>query len=380
MFGARFRVVVTACFAVVALMGRCDDSRTAHGDDEPTRRTLTHSPATLSGSTGEGETTRRADSPSVRDTANRFLERLRPSFSARDQGVLEGRHPGRLLNPGELRVFAAGHIRLRVDQPVHVSVFHDRSLGADPFWLQDAGWRRAGGMLKLAGATFDIRQKAFPPGEIGLGVNSLRGGGHEYFVVLQGSGAAPLRVDDLSPAVLQTTNFVVGATPWADRDEILERVPAGFERATLVETLHASRDEGRIVGRLRRTSYPASSTPDEVVLTWCGDPRTKLAIQWRTSIQVSHGAVVYTPAANRDRPLEGWQRVDAVTSVLRARLKIRKGPATRDFVRGRDGETGASPQRAVTFEPTKASRKRPVARRVFAGKAAWLRCSSVTDP
>ncbi len=65
---------------------------------------------------------------------------------------------------------------------------------------------------------------------------------------------------------------------------------------------------------------------------------------------------------------------------LRARLKIRKGPATRDFVRGRGGETGASPQRAVTVEPTKASRKRPVARRVFAGKAAWLRCSSVTDP
>ncbi len=65
---------------------------------------------------------------------------------------------------------------------------------------------------------------------------------------------------------------------------------------------------------------------------------------------------------------------------LRARLRSRKGPATRDFVRGRDGETGASPQRAVTVEPTKASRKRPVARRVFAGKAAWLRCSSVTDP
>ncbi len=32
-------------------------------------------------------------------------------------------------------------------------------------------------------------------------------------------------------------------------------------------------------------------------------------------------------------------------------------------MRGRGGETGASPQRAVTVEPTKASRKRPVARR-----------------
>jgi hypothetical protein len=45
------------------------------------------------------------------------------------------------------------------------------------------------------------------------------------------------------------------------------------------------------------------------------------------------------------------------------------GPATRDFGRGRGGETGASPQRAVTVEPTKASPKRPVARRVFTKRA-----------
>ncbi len=64
---------------------------------------------------------------------------------------------------------------------------------------------------------------------------------------------------------------------------------------------------------------------------------------------------------------------------LRDCLKNNWSPATRDFVRGRGGETGASPQRAVTVEPTKASRKRPVARRVFAEKALWLRCSSITD-
>ncbi len=72
-------------------------------------------------------------------------------------------------------------------------------------------------------------------------------------------------------------------------------------------------------------------------------------------------------------PVTPWREV------LRDCLKNNWSPATRDFVRGRGGETGASPQRAVTLEPTKASRKRPVARRVFAEKALWLRCSSVTD-
>src|SRR5260370_847196 len=65
---------------------------------------------------------------------------------------------------------------------------------------------------------------------------------------------------------------------------------------------------------------------------------------------------------------------------LRACFKIGRGPAARDFGRGQGGEFRASPQRAVRSEPTPATGKRPAARRVFGQKAAWLRCSSLTDP
>jgi hypothetical protein len=61
-------------------------------------------------------------------------------------------------------------------------------------------------------------------------------------------------------------------------------------------------------------------------------------------------------------------------------LQITWGPAARDFGCGQGGEAGASPQRAVTAEPTRAADKRTAARRVFAQKAGWLRCSSVTAP
>src|SRR6266511_5353467 len=63
---------------------------------------------------------------------------------------------------------------------------------------------------------------------------------------------------------------------------------------------------------------------------------------------------------------------------FRACLKIPWSPAARDFGCSQGGEVGASPQRAVTAEPTLAAGKRPAARRVFAEKAGWLRCSSVT--
>src|SRR6266511_2664163 len=65
---------------------------------------------------------------------------------------------------------------------------------------------------------------------------------------------------------------------------------------------------------------------------------------------------------------------------FRACLKIPWSPAARDFGCSQGGEVGASPQRAVTAEPTLAAAKRPAARRVFAEKAGWLRCSSVTAP
>src|SRR5882757_7036553 len=46
------------------------------------------------------------------------------------------------------------------------------------------------------------------------------------------------------------------------------------------------------------------------------------------------------------------------------------GDAARDFGRGQDGEVGASPQRAITTEPTPATGKRTAARRVFGENSA----------
>src|SRR5437660_3925419 len=69
----------------------------------------------------------------------------------------------------------------------------------------------------------------------------------------------------------------------------------------------------------------------------------------------------------------------AWSPAFRACFKIGRGPAARDFGRGQGGEFRASPQRAVRSEPTQATGKRPAARRVFGQKAAWLRCSSLTD-
>jgi len=56
-------------------------------------------------------------------------------------------------------------------------------------------------------------------------------------------------------------------------------------------------------------------------------------------------------------------------SPLRACLRIGRGPAVRDFGVDQGGETGASPQRAGTVEPTPASAKGPRRPQGFRGEA-----------
>lgn len=43
----------------------------------------------------------------------------------------------------------------------------------------------------------------------------------------------------------------------------------------------------------RTTAFPSSSAPDQICLTWNGDPATTQAIQWRTNPAVTEGVVQY---------------------------------------------------------------------------------------
>ena len=85
----------------------------------------------------------------------------------------------------------------------------------------------------------------------------------------------------------------------------------------------------------------------------------------------------YSGTSNR----KGWSNsYDPTYTPLRhfSTLQILNGTAAGDFDCGQGGEVGASPQRAVAAEPTRATGKSAAARRFVEQKAVWLRCSSVT--
>lgn len=48
------------------------------------------------------------------------------------------------------------------------------------------------------------------------------------------------------------------------------------------------------------TRYPATTQPDQIILTWAGNPANSVSIQWRTSTAVASGAVAFLPRSQAD--------------------------------------------------------------------------------
>ena len=43
----------------------------------------------------------------------------------------------------------------------------------------------------------------------------------------------------------------------------------------------------------RKTEFPSSETPDQILLTWSKDPVNTVDIQWRTNTEIKDGLVKY---------------------------------------------------------------------------------------
>lgn len=254
---------------------------------------------------------------SVHDTVAGVLERLKRDPKQSVVRALASEKAHELLTPTEQHVLATEHVVFRVNQPVRVTVFHDHALGRDPFWLRDGAWETRGGKFKGADGEFDLFEREFPAGEVGLGVNSLKGGGKHFFVAVLPLGDGPLVLDELYPGQLRVTNLVAGALPWVDQTAKLAKLPEGFTNRILLQTVHARRDDAKLAGRFQWTRHPSSRRPDHVVLTWSGDPRSTQAIQWRTSRAVDSGAVLFAESAD-GLPVESWTRVEATTAPLKS--------------------------------------------------------------
>lgn len=220
------------------------------------------------------------------------------------------------LGDGEKKVLSEAYWHFDVNVPVVVSIMRDEAQEIVPFWLEPAGFHKTKLKVKNEEFTYEVWQKNFDAGHVGLGINGFDWHRSVYFVSVgpQTPGAS-LSITNLFPAeavgVMET-----GAMTYRDWTSlVIAELPDALKGQTLLGTYRGRAREAHLLGAFRETPYPSSAAPDQIVLTWSDDAATTQTVQWRTNTEVKSGRVQY-----RLPGTEAWQEADATVETLQDRL------------------------------------------------------------
>lgn len=218
-----------------------------------------------------------------------------------------------LFTTEERKALASRHWTFDVNVPVVVSVIRSEKQEIVPFWLETGGFVKTDMTLKNEISSYEVWQKEFDAGTVGLGINGLENFGLHYFVCI----GAKNKEDNLELSNFYPENQFVGtmnngAFTYHDWDElVLENVPEPLKGQKLLTTVRGRGTESHLVRAFRTSKFPSLEKPDQVMLTWSGDPATSIDVQWRTNTTVENGIVEY-----REKGIEKVETVSAEKYVM----------------------------------------------------------------
>jgi Icc-related predicted phosphoesterase len=232
---------------------------------------------------------------SVKSIMNRVVTNLYQTKSEEELEKLDYNQVMSLLSEDDINVLAKKHWMFDVNVQVVVSVFRSLKQEKIPFWLENNGFSKTGLTLKNEMTDYEIWQKSFPAGRVGLGINGFENFSLHYFVSVKPQNEKDeLVVSNFFPENQFVGVLQNGAFTYHDWDElVLTDVPDELKGQKLLTTIRGRGTESHLLGAFRKTNYPSSSQPDQVMLTWSNDPSTTMDIQWRTDTTVSAGIVNY---------------------------------------------------------------------------------------
>ena len=228
------------------------------------------------------------------------LERIISDVPAEKLNELTHQQLLSMISSEEKEIFANNHWRFTVDAPAQVSVMRHKGQEIIPFWLGEKGFLNTGMTVANENYEYEVWQKEFPAGEISLGINGFDLHRVVYFVAI-----GPVEGEEM-PKILhhfpdrwKVIRMEKGAYTYNDWDElVIEKLPAALEGHALFTTIRGRAREASLLHSFRETAYPASPEADQIILTWCDDPVTTQAIQWRTDTSVTHMTLRYWSVDN----------------------------------------------------------------------------------
>jgi len=231
----------------------------------------------------------------VKEVMDQTVTKLYKTMSEKELDSLTNDQVMALFSDQEKKVLATKHWMFDVNVPVVVSVMRSKEQKTVPFWLIPAGFVKTSKTMKNEEVTYEVWQKNFNAGHVGLGVNGFEDYMLHYFVsVAPQNKNDQLELSNFFPAnqyvgVLRDSSFTY--YDWTEL--VLMNVSDDMKGQKLLTTIRGRGTESHLIGAFRKTTYPSSSTSDQVMLTWSSDPVTSIDIQWRTDTTVETGKINY---------------------------------------------------------------------------------------
>ncbi|SHN24686.1 Calcineurin-like phosphoesterase [Cyclobacterium lianum] len=240
--------------------------------------------------------------PSVSDTMDRLVSRLYSDWDKATLDTISHAFIEAYLEPTEKEALATQYWKIEVNVPVTVSLMRDKAQEVTPFWLESSGFERTDMEVKNEIYTYEVWQKNFDAGQINLGINGFGKHRPVYFLSLAAQNAGDeLEIKPVYPQNQHTETFETGAFTYHDWDGLtITEVPDPLKGQQLLTTIRGRAREAHMVNAFRTTDFPTGKSPDQLVLTWSGDPRTTMDIQWRTDETVPEGQVKYWKSGSAD--------------------------------------------------------------------------------
>lgn len=237
--------------------------------------------------------------PGVRQTLDAAGIRLSQIKSERELTIAATRQSQllALLNEAERSALGRNSVRFHVDEPVMVAVASLK--GSTPFWLEDQGFEPSDVTLQTDDGDWEVHRKTFPPGWVGLGVNSLDRTARAHYVAFVRAAPGSPELDfesfDILPdADAAWTKLVVDQDVSSSSDVFrpFRDLPRTFRGSILLQPAHDHRHDALLAGgRVWKSHSVSSLQPDQTTISFLDDPARQLAWTWRTSPWVDRGAV-----------------------------------------------------------------------------------------
>ncbi len=259
--------------------------------------------------------------PSVKQTMDDVVTRLYATMTEDELYAIDDAAALQLFTPEEREILATKYWYFDVDVPVVVSILRTTSQPSVPFWLTEAGFVKTDLTVQnIEDWTYEVWQKRFPAGHVGLGINGFDKHREHYLV-----GVGPqnkndaVSISELFPSEFAIETMKDGAMCYLDWDNlVLKDVPSSLVGHKLLTTIRGRARDAHLVGGFRKTAWPSSREPDQIALTWSSDPQTTQAVQWRTSTDVETGAVRYREMDSADK----YRVVDSTVERIENRLLV----------------------------------------------------------